>query len=59
MPLKSYKPEVFAKIQKKKDARLANKSRKAENMVKFAGIKLKDDFDPFNENSKPRKKYEE
>ena len=40
-PKKSYKPEVAAKINNKKDEKLAKKERRAWLMMEFAGIKPK------------------
>lgn len=40
-PKKSYKPEVRAKINKKKDEHLAKKERRAWLMMEFAGIRPK------------------
>ena len=37
-PKKSYKPEVAAKINHKKDEKLAKKERRAWLMMEFAGI---------------------
>ena len=54
MPLKSYKPDVYLKISKKKDASLAKKKAKADVILKGLGLSLKDDFDPHDENSRPR-----
>ena len=54
MPLKSYKPDVYEKIAKKKDESLAKKKAKADVILKGLGLRLKPDFDPFDENFKPK-----
>ena len=41
-PKKSYKPEVAAKINYKKDEKLAKKERRAWIMMDFAGIRPKE-----------------
>lgn len=53
MPLKSYKPDVYQKIQSKKDASLAKKKAKADVILKELGLSLKPDFNPLDENLKP------
>lgn len=54
MPLKSYKPDVYEKIAKKKNESLTKKKAKADVILKGLGLSLRPDFDPFDENSKPK-----
>ncbi len=53
-PKKSYKPEVAEKINRNKDNTLKKKSKKAQIVLDYLGISLREDFDPFDENSKPK-----
>ena len=58
MPLKSYKPEVAAKINSKKEPRLVHKKHACEALMKVMGMRIKADFDRLDKNPEPKFTYQ-
>ena len=59
MPLKSYKPDVAEKINRKKEPRLVRKKKACEVLMHLMGMKLKDDFNRLDKNNEPKFTYSE